>query len=243
MRRFGLIGYPLSHSFSANYFNNKFKELGIDDCVYELYPIEQIEHVRLIFQSYPDLAGLNVTIPYKELVIPYLDEMDTAAQKIGAVNCIRILDGIKTGFNTDYIGFVESVKPYVQDISKKAIVLGTGGASKAICYALSVMQFEIILVSRNAGKHTLDYSMLTSDLISDAGLIINTTPLGMHPETTAYPKINYNAMHSNQIVFDVIYNPEKTQFLEKAMSKGASIINGMEMLKLQAEEGWRIWNS
>ncbi|MFZ1609504.1 MAG: shikimate dehydrogenase [Chitinophagales bacterium] len=242
MRRFGLIGFPLSHSFSANYFSNKFKELEITDCSYELYPLNEIEHVKLLFHSYDDLEGLNVTIPYKESIIPYLDDLDEAAKKIGAVNCIKITSGIKTGYNTDHFGFTESLKN-ISAINKIAIVLGNGGASKAIQYGLSQMDFKTILVSRKPEKNQLSYADLTEEIIASAGIIINTTPLGMYPEINAQPNIPYSAMHKNQLAYDLIYNPTTTKFMETASSYGAQIMNGMEMLKLQAEESWRIWNA
>lgn len=242
MRRFGLIGFPLSHSFSANYFSNKFQELEITDCSYELFPLNEIEHVKLLFHSYDDLEGLNVTIPYKESIISYLDDLDEAAKKIGAVNCIKITSGIKTGYNTDHYGFTESLKKF-SGLNKIAIVLGNGGASKAIQYGLSQMHFKTILVSRNPIKNQLSYTDLTEEIIASAGIIINTTPLGMYPEVNAKPEIPYSAMHENQLAYDLVYNPTTTKFMETASSYGAQIMNGMEMLKLQAEESWRIWNA
>ena len=243
MRQFGLIGYPLSHSFSANYFNTKFQELEITDCTYDLFPIEEIRHVELIFHSYPDLHGLNVTIPYKESIITYLDEIDPAAQKIGAVNCIKIENGIKKGYNTDYIGFRNSLKPFMSFLRKNAIVLGNGGSSKAVQYALQQMEFEITVVTRNPTKNQLSYAILTEELIANAGIIINTTPLGMYPNVQEKPDIPYSAIHEGQLAYDLIYNPDITQFLKSAEKNGAEKLNGMEMLKLQAEESWRIWNS
>lgn len=242
IKRFGLIGFPLSHSFSAGYFTEKFRVLNLDDHEYNLYPLEQIDHVRLLFQTYQDFVGLNVTIPYKESIIPYLDNLDISAQEIGAVNCIKIQEGIKTGYNTDYIGFMQSIQNKIDVINKHAIVLGSGGASKAVTYALEQLGFTYLIISRNGGSGKLSYSELTSETIAMAGLIVNTTPLGMFPEIDKYPELPFDAMHKNQIVYDLIYNPAETLFLQKAKSKGSELMNGLAMLELQAEAGWEIWN-
>ncbi len=242
MRRFGLIGYPLTHSFSADYFQAKFRELEITDCQYELFELNEIDYVKLLFQSYTDLEGLNVTIPYKESIIPYLDDLDEAAGAIGAVNCIQIKNGIKTGFNTDYLGFTGSLK-HIDFSNKTALVFGNGGASKAVQFGLNLMGFRTTVVSRQPSKEQLGYAELTGAIIAETGLLINTTPLGMYPEVEAKPGIPYTHIHAGQWAYDLIYNPTITKFLEAAAAQGAQTINGAAMLKIQAEESWNIWNA
>ncbi|NNF36293.1 MAG: shikimate dehydrogenase [Saprospiraceae bacterium] len=239
MRRFGIIGYPLGHSFSPPYFANKFQELGIEDSEYKAYPITSIKDFPSLITD--DLVGLNVTIPYKEAVIPYMDELSDAARKIKAVNTIFQKDGKLIGHNTDYYGFMKSLIDLIdgEDV-KAALVLGTGGSSKAVCYALSAMGISYSLVSRNPDY--LSYSDLTEDVIKKHQLIINTTPLGMSPHIHASPLINFIYLNDQHFCYDLIYNPEKTLFLEKAEQHGATIKNGHDMLILQAEKSWQIWN-
>ncbi len=243
MRRFGLIGYPLTHSFSEKYFSEKFKRDGIEDCNYELFPLENIEDVRLLFEVNKDLNGLNVTIPYKESVIEYLDDLDETSKMIGAVNCIKIDEIQKTGYNTDYAGFRDSIKPVLKRHHKKALILGTGGSSKAIAFALKELGIEYKFVSRQNKKDQFNYDDLTKQLLDEYPVIINCTPLGMFPEIKIHPSIPIDFITKNNLVFDLVYNPHKTLLLEKAERQGAIIKNGMEMLRLQAEYAWDIWNN
>lgn len=242
MKQFGLIGYPLSHSFSEKYFTEKFEREGIVDCAYALYPLENIEDIRLLFQVEKDLGGLNVTIPYKESVIEYLDGLDPIAQKIGAVNCIRIDEIQRIGYNTDYAGFRDALLPLLGRGHAQALVLGTGGASKAVLYALQELGIVSVSVSRYAGKNAITYADLTADLMRSHTLIINTTPLGMYPNAADCPPIAYEHLTSGHLLFDLIYNPAETLFMQKGRAKGAQVSNGYTMLQLQAEYAWEIWN-
>ncbi|MBS1774514.1 MAG: shikimate dehydrogenase [Bacteroidetes bacterium] len=240
MKEFGLIGYPLTHSFSPAYFQHKFDVEGIA-AIYKAFAIKQIDEYRELLLSHPDLSGLNVTIPYKQAVMPLLDELDNAAAAIGAVNCISINEGSAKGYNTDYIGFKQSLTPLLQPHHTHALVLGSGGASKAVVYALQQLGIEYKIVSRANGD--ISYSDLSRDIISNHHLIINTTPLGMHPDIEQHPLIPYEHLTPQHLLYDLIYNPEETLFLRKAKERGAQIKNGYEMLVLQAEESWKIWNS
>ena len=236
----GLIGYPLSHSFSKKYFQEKFEKEGIENFSYELFPLSDISELSTLLSEKSNLRGLNVTIPYKETVISYLDELHPAAQEIGAVNTILIENGKKIGYNTDYIGFLESLERWLagENISQ-ALILGTGGASKAVQTALGKMQIHFVLVSQS-GKG-IAYEDINTDLIENCHLIINTSPLGMHPKEDTYPKIPYHLLNSQHFVYDLVYNPEETLFLQKAKNQGAKTKNGLEMLYLQAEAAWKIW--
>ena len=248
MRRFGLIGFPLSHSFSARYFTEKFNTENITDVIYENLPIENIGNIEEILAKYPDLEGLNVTIPYKELIIPYLDELDKTAKEVEAVNTIKFIrnEGEKVilkGYNTDVYGFKAALEPFITCYHRRALILGTGGASKAVSFILRKLGIPSDLVSRNKTEYIYKtYDELTAEDIADFQLIINTTPLGMYPDMDQYPEIPYEGIHNGQILFDLIYNPEETQFLAKGRERGATTINGLEMLKLQAEKSWKIWN-
>ncbi len=243
MRKFGLIGYPLTHSFSEKYFSEKFEKEEIENCNYSLFPLENIEDVRFLFEVEKDLHGLNVTIPYKETVIEYLDDLDETAQKIGAVNCIKIDEIQKVGYNTDYAAFRDSLKPLLKQHHKKALILGTGGASKAINYALQELNIQPVFVSRNKSENNFIYTELNGDIISEFPVIINCTPTGMYPEINVAPEIPYHLLSKNNLLFDLIYNPEKTLFLQQGEKQGCIIKNGLEMLKLQAEYAWGIWNT
>lgn len=237
--KLGLIGYPLSHSFSPSYFANKFDTLGIEDSEYLAYSIDTIDKVEEIFDS--GVTGLNVTIPYKEKVIPYLDELSEEAAEIGAVNTIKIIDGRKIGYNTDVHGFRSSLLAQLGSAKiEKALVLGSGGASKAVKFVLQKMGIETQIVSRS--KSNLSYAKLTSDIMKDHRLIINTTPLGMYPNIDACPNLPYEALSEKHFLYDLVYNPEKTLFLMMGESAGSSIKNGNDMLVLQAEKSWEIWN-
>lgn len=242
MRKFGLIGYPLSHSFSEKYFAQKFEREGITGCSYELFPLENIEDVRLLFEVQKDLRGLNVTIPYKESVIEYLDGLDPIAQKIGAVNCIRIDEIQRIGFNTDHAGFRDALKPLLLRQHTRALVLGTGGASKAVLYALQELGITTTIVSRTAGKYAISYADITAEMMRAHTLIINTTPLGMHPHVEDFPPLPYEHISPDHLLFDLIYNPAETVFMQKGRAQGAKVSNGYTMLQLQAEYAWDIWN-
>lgn len=246
MRIFGLIGYPLSHSFSKKFFADKFIKEGIIDSAYENFSIPSITELEALLKSTPFLNGLNVTIPYKQQVIPYLHVMNEVVKKTGACNCIKIKDGKLYGFNTDTIGFEQSVKEFLQPHHTKALILGTGGAAKSITYVLDKLQIEYKSVTSGKAGNTsslLTYETLSDDLLQSHTLIINTTPLGMYPETGTAPPINYEMITPSHYLFDLVYNPEKTLFLEKGIAKGAVIKNGFDMLIIQAEESWKIWNN
>jgi shikimate dehydrogenase len=243
MKLFGLIGYPLSHSFSKKFFTDKFQLEGIDDCRYELFPIEKIEELNTLLANHNDLAGLNVTIPYKELVLPFLDELSPAVQSIGACNCISVVNGKLKGYNTDVIGFQKTFEPKLKSHHTKALVLGTGGAAKAVHHVLKQKGIEFIEVSRTARGKIISYDQLGKDLLSSHTLIINTTPLGMYPDVDAAPELPYDALGPEHYLYDLVYNPNPTLFLKKGMQQGATTENGSEMLRIQAEESWNIWNA
>jgi shikimate dehydrogenase len=243
MKLFGLIGYPLSHSFSKKFFTDKFQLEGIDDCQYELFPIEKIEELNTLLAKHHDLIGLNVTIPYKELVIPFLDELTPAVQSIGACNCISVVNGKLKGYNTDVIGFQKTLEPKLKLHHKKALVLGTGGAAKAVHHVLKSQGIEFIEVSRTARGKIISYDQIGEDLLSSHTLIINTTPLGMYPDVDAAPELPYDAIGPEHYLYDLVYNPDPTLFLKKGMQRGATTENGSEMLRIQAEESWKIWNT
>lgn len=243
MRQFGLIGYPLSHSFSKNYFSKKFIDEGLENCSYELYPIPLIDEFPALIKSLPDLKGLNVTIPYKESVMPFLNGVSTAVQEIGACNTIRINRGYLTGFNTDVAGFEQSLLPFLQSYHKKALILGTGGAAKAVAWVFKRLGIEFTCVSRLPKDGCLTYEQINADLIQQYRIIINSTPLGMQPNISQLPSLPYKSFNSQYLCYDLIYNPAKTAFLQQAELSGAVIKNGAEMLRIQAEESWKIWNS
>lgn len=243
MKQFGLIGYPLSHSFSGNYFNRKFQEEGISDCSYELYPISSITELNAVLEEEVNLRGLNVTIPYKEAVLPFLDQVSTAVEEIGACNCINIKNGKLIGHNTDVIGFEQTLVPLLQPHHHKALVLGTGGAAKAVAWVLQKLKIEFAYVSRHPGQDQLSYEQLNAGVLEDFNVIINTTPLGMQPNINQKPSLAYTYLSDQYLCYDLIYNPDKTAFLLEAEKQGAVIKNGLEMLMIQAEESWKIWNS
>ena len=241
MRKFGLIGYPLSHSFSQKYFTEKFQKAGITDCRYELFPIEGIGALPVILED-PDLCGLNVTIPYKLAVIPYLHERNEVVASIGACNCIRIVNGRLMGYNTDVVGFRESLIRKLQPYHNRALVLGTGGASKAVEYVLKQLHIDYQSVSRKGGEGVLSYDEVDEEVIYSHTLIINTTPVGMYPQVEMCPSLPYEAIGPRHYLFDLIYNPARTLFLQNGEQRGAAVENGYDMLIGQAEESWRIWN-
>ncbi|MCB0397020.1 MAG: shikimate dehydrogenase [Flavobacteriales bacterium] len=242
MKKYGLIGYPLGHSFSKGYFTEKFEREGMADCEYNNYPIDHIERFPEVLEKEPDLKGLNVTIPYKEAVIPYLDELDPVAAQISAVNVIHISSDKKlTGFNSDAYGFQQSLKPLLGPEHRKALVLGSGGAAKAVLYVLNAMGLDILQVGREAGRDKIAYDQLDERIMKEHLVIINTTPLGMYPEVSACPPIPYQFTGPGHIFFDLIYNPEVTQFMQHGLERHAVAKNGLEMLRLQAEKAWEIW--
>lgn len=243
---FGLIGQTVSHSFSKAYFDEKFFREGLRDHHYELFPLNNIKELETLINDTKGLSGLNVTIPYKEQVINFLDEVDPAAQKIGAVNVIKIKDGKRQGFNTDFDAFYETLEKWLpKDKTFKALVLGTGGSSKAVQQALTKLSIEFKLVSREKSKGDVTYEDIKKKpkLMAESFLMINTTPLGMHPDTDTMPPIDYEGLTQNHYVYDLIYNPARTLFLQKAEIRGATIKNGLEMLHVQAEKSWKIWNN
>lgn len=244
MRQFGLIGYPLSHSFSQKFFTDKFREEDIADCVYQNFPLENIDGLRSVLEQHPSLSGLNVTIPYKEKVIPFLHDQDDVVKKIGACNCIKITGGLLYGYNTDVTGFERSLRPLLESHHKKALVLGTGGAAKAVHFVLEKLGIIYLEVSRKpfTGRQ-ISYEQLTPAVLEDHTLIINTTPVGMYPNENDCPPMPYESLTPRHYLFDLVYNPAKTQFLQKGEQQGAAIKNGADMLIIQAEESWRIWNS
>lgn len=243
MRLFGLIGKPLKHSFSKTYFTNKFIKEGIQDCRYENFELDAISQFPLLLQQQPQLQGLNVTIPYKKEVLAYLHFKAEVVQQMGACNCIKISDGQLYGFNTDVIGFQQSLQQQLQPHHQKALILGTGGSSNAVQYALQQLGIPYQLVSREKSANHLIYSEIDQPILQEHTLIINTTPLGMFPNTDVAPELPYQFLTPRHFLFDLIYNPEQTLFLKRGAAQGATTSNGYQMLLLQAEESWRIWNS
>jgi shikimate dehydrogenase len=242
-KTYGLIGKNINYSFSKNYFTNKFIKLKLKNCSYKNFDLLNILEFEDII-SKNNLNGLNVTIPYKEKVIPYLDSLDLEAKLIGAVNTIKIDSNKKLkGYNTDYIGFLNSIKIHLTKKHKKAIILGSGGASKAIVHALKKLEITSIIVSRNNLKGDLTYNDLNREDFNSCQIIINCSPIGTYPKLNECPNIPYQYIDSRHICYDLIYNPEETQFLKKSRLNKALVINGMKMLELQAEESWKIWNS
>lgn len=239
MKLVGLIGRNISYSFSENYFAEKFQQENIPNVHYKTFDLKEIDKVNELFLN-PDLKGFNVTIPYKEAILPFLDEMDPVAQEIGAVNCVKIENGRKIGFNTDAFGFENSLMPLLKFHHQNALILGDGGAAKAIKYSLAKHLIEFKTVTR---KGDFRFSDLTDDHISTHSIIINCTPVGTFPDVEACPELPYESLNSQHLLYDLIYNPSKTEFLKRGEAKGAIIKNGLEMLVLQAEKSWEIWNS
>jgi len=242
-KKFGLVGKNTTYSFSKKYFTEKFSKELFDDCTYENFDIPNIEEFPNVLKENPDLKGLNVTIPYKEAIIPFLDTMSDKAFRIGAVNVIRFTKkGNLKGYNSDWYGFKKSLEPLLQPHHKKALILGTGGASKAVAFALDKLGIFYTFVSREATENAIDYNRINVTTFDNFQIIINCTPLGTSPNTKEFPPIPYEFFTEKHIAFDLIYNPEETQFLKKAKKKGATIKNGYEMLVFQAEKAWTIWN-
>ena len=246
MDKYGLIGFPLGHSFSISYFNQKFQDEGID-AIYENYEISTIDALDEILSSNPNLRGLNVTIPYKEKVMPYLDHISPEARAIGAVNVIKVIhegnDVILKGYNSDVIGFTKSIEPMLDSKwHKKALILGTGGASKAIDFGLRNLGLETVFVRRFERQGTIQYQNITPEIIREYNVIVNCTPLGMYPKTEVCPNLPYEAMDSHTILYDLIYNPDETLFMKRGAEYGAQTKNGLEMLLLQAFASWEFWH-
>lgn len=244
-RRYGLIGKSVGHSFSKIHFDEKFFREGLIDYHYDLYALQEIGDLRKLLSDNPELCGLNVTIPYKEQVMPMLDGVDPEAAQIGAVNVIRIRDGKLFGYNTDASAFQETLQHWSGQLQgNSALILGTGGSSKAVQQALINLGIPFDSVSREQGRAKFTYADLSRDpsIIASHRLIINTTPLGMSPNTNAWPDIPFEQLNDRHLVYDLIYNPARTQFLQKAEMRGSSIRNGLEMLHIQAEKSWQIWN-
>lgn len=244
---YGLIGYPLSHSFSKKYFTRKFEQECIANSRYELFELKSINELPGLLTQYPAIKGLNVTIPYKQQVMHYIDDLDSIAEQVGAVNTIKLnaQNKKRIGYNTDYYGFKVSLESWIGGLSGiKALVLGTGGASKAVKCALNNSGIAYMMISRTASENTLSYDQLRENYhLKDYHLIINTTPLGMSPHVDTYPDLDYQQMTSHHFCYDLVYNPEQTQFMKLSASRSASVKNGLEMLHLQAEKSWEIWNS
>lgn len=259
MKKYGLIGYPLTHSFSKKYFTEKFEKEELDNYQYDLYPLPNLSDLPDLIKGIPELCGLNVTVPHKIGVMFYLDKIDPAAKEIDAVNCIKIvnhqpveaffsgeLSSMKVrleGYNTDAFAFEASLKPLLKKHHQKALILGNGGAARAVAYILNKLGISYRLVSRRAIGKQLSYDKLDADVMSERLLIVNTTPLGTAPNIDECPDIPYELLGPRHLLYDLVYNPAETEFLKRAKARGASIKNGMEMLHLQAEKSWEIWNS
>lgn len=240
---FGLVGKNISYSFSRNYFAEKFKSLRLNEYDYVNFDIDSIEKFPEIISSNSNLKGLNVTIPYKESVMPYLGKISKKAGKIGAVNTVKFTKNGKTkGYNTDYYGFKKSLKPLLENHHKKALILGTGGASKAVAFALDELGILYTFASRDASNNSISYNLINATTFDNHQIIINCTPLGTSPNVDGFPPLPYEFFSEKHLAYDLIYNPAETIFLKKAKKRGAKIKNGLEMLQLQAEKAWKIWN-
>lgn len=245
MKLYGLIGYPLGHSFSKQYFTHKFEKEGLADCKFEAFPIPSIDEFPKLIHDNPDLRGLSVTIPYKEQVMQYVTELSEEVKSIGATNSIKISGEQLIAYNTDITGFEKSFTEFYKPSHKKALILGTGGASKAVQYVFKKMGIDFIIVSRkkDATQNIIDYSMIDAALLSTHTVVVNTTPVGMSPNEDAYPDIPYHLLTPSHYLYDLVYKPAETVFLEKGAAIGAVVKNGYDMLLLQAEASWAIWNS
>jgi len=244
MFRFGLVGENISYSFSQQYFSEKFKSLKLENYEYQNFDIATIDDFLATVSKIEGLKGMNVTIPYKEAILPYLDDIDKEAEKIGAVNTIKITNRFKLkGYNTDVYGFEESLLPFLEKRHKKALILGTGGASKAVKYVFEKNDIDVLFVSRSPkGEHEISYENLSKSILRAHTILVNCTPLGTHPAIDKSPNIPYQYLTSNHLLYDLIYNPSRTIFLKNGQEKGTQITNGLKMLELQAEKSWEIWN-
>lgn len=243
MKLYGLIGRPLKHSFSKAHFTEKFLKEGIENCRYENFELENIGQLQIILKTHTNLRGFNVTIPYKKEIIPFLHFKNDVVEAVGACNCVKIENDKLYGFNTDVIGFKKSLQPFLKPHHTQAVVLGTGGSSGAVQYALRELKIDYKLVSRQKTSTAISYNELDETFLNAHTVIINTTPVGMFPDMDAAPDLPYQLLTEKHLLFDLIYNPEKTRFLQKGAEQGATIANGHAMLLLQAEESWTIWNS
>jgi shikimate dehydrogenase len=243
VRQFGLIGFPLSHSFSKGYFAKQFLVKNILDAQYENYPIESIDLLTSLWENNPALKGLNVTIPYKKLVIPFLQYPSSVVQSIQACNCIRLYDGALYGYNTDVIGFEQSLLPYLQSHHKNALIFGTGGAAAAVEWVLKKLGIAYQFVSRTEKEGCISYAALSPAIIAAHTLLIHTSPVGTFPNVEEAPNLPYEAITSSHHMYDLVYNPAETKFLALGSAQGATTQNGLDMLHLQAEASWEIWNS
>ena len=244
MKAYGIIGFPLTHSFSKQYFTEKIERESIADAAYHTFPLNTIEEFPFLLRDNPSLKGLSVTIPYKEQVLQYITHLSDEVKEIGATNCIKIREGKLTAYNTDIIGFEQSFVKNLKPNHKKALILGTGGSSKAVQYVLKKLGIEFLVVSRNenAAENFIQYNQITKDILHGYNIIVNATPLGMSPDEETCPIIPYNLLTPHHYLYDLVYKPAKTLFLQKGEQQGATIKNGYEMLIIQAEENWRIWN-
>lgn len=243
MKTYGLIGRNISYSFSREFFREKFERENIP-ATYKNFDLENLGSLKGIFLDNPHIAGLNVTIPYKEEIMSYLDELDPVAREIGAVNTIKTgPDGKLTGFNTDYFGFMESIKPHLKPYHTKALILGTGGASKAVAFGLKKLGMDFRFVSRNPAPGQLQYSELNEQHFKEFQVIINTTPLGTYPNITSYPPIPAQPLNHQHLIYDLIYNPAVTQLMKIGLEQESEVVNGLKMLQFQAEKAWKIWTS
>ncbi|MCY7422920.1 MAG: shikimate dehydrogenase [Chitinophagaceae bacterium] len=242
MRKFGLIGYPLSHSFSKKYFTEKFESESIRDCIYELYPLQSVDELPRLLET-EKLEGLNITIPYKKVVLPFLTSLSREVTAIQACNCIAIKHNQLIGYNTDIVGFRKTFEKHLQPHHTKALILGTGGGSLAVAYTLQQLNIEFLFVSRSSGLNkTISYGEVKESILKEFTIIINTTPLGTYPDVHQCPPIAYERLTTQHYLYDLVYNPAKTLFLTRGQEQGATIENGTEMLIIQAEESWKIWN-
>ncbi|MFN3875946.1 MAG: shikimate dehydrogenase family protein [Flavobacteriales bacterium] len=242
MIRYGLIGKPLSHSFSQRYFSEKFRREGLGGHRYDLFELDSADALPALIDRTPGLRGLNVTLPYKQAVMPLLDAIDPLAAAVGAVNTIRIDEGRLTGFNTDVEGFRRTLDPLLHGTRPRALVLGSGGASRAVAYVLKERGIRFRVVSRSRERGDLTYDLVDPIVVQVFTLLINTTPLGMHPDAQSLPPIPYEAIGPGHALIDLVYNPAETAFLREGKSRGAATANGLDMLHAQAEASWRIWN-
>lgn len=242
---YGLVGKTLSHSFSKDFFNEKFQKENLGDHIYKNFELQDFDKEILDLKGNNSLQGFNITIPYKESILPYLDTQSETCQKIKSCNCVKVENGKWQGYNTDVIGFQQSFEPHLKHYHRKALVLGSGGGAKAVCFVLDQLGINFIQVSRSPGnaKNMINYSQVNEDLLAEYKIVINTTPLGMFPHIVDCPPLPYNAISHQHYFFDLIYNPPLTKFLAEAQKQGAYIKNGAEMLRIQAEESWRIWEN
>ncbi|MES2731390.1 MAG: shikimate dehydrogenase [Bacteroidota bacterium] len=245
MNLYGLIGYPLTHSFSKKYFTEKFAREGITDSTYELFELPDLAEFPHLLAAHPNLRGLNVTIPHKKTIMPFLDALDESARKVGAVNVIKLDNqGRTTGYNSDYYGFLLSLRHWLGNLSKpSALVLGNGGACRAVTAALTDLGISYLVVSRQPTAETISYEQINAETIKNHPLIINTTPLGTYPAIETFPPIPYSFLTNHHFLYDLVYNPTETQFMLKGAAAGASTHNGLAMLQLQAEKAWEIWSN